>query len=218
VVSLAFLAGVVSVLVRFWRAQGIERQQLKWLVYVGAVIAISRLSSIVLAHFPLSAYVFVILDAIALAGLSIGIPVAIGIAMLRHRLWDIDIIINRTLVYGTLTGILALVYVGSIFALQSLLRGFTGSDQLAIVGSTLAIAALFMPLRRRIQQVIDRRFYRRKYDAKRIIDAFSSTLRVETDLTQLSEQLVAVVQETMQPAHISLWLRPSEHDGKLEAP
>jgi len=125
----------------------------------------------------------------------------------RSRLWDIDVLINRTLVYGTLTAILASVSIGLVIALQFLLRGLIGqTSDIAIVASTLAIRALFQPLRKRIQQVIDRRFYRRKYDAARTLAAFSATLRAEVDLSRLSEDLVAVVQETMQPAHISLWL------------
>src|SRR6266851_4148065 len=135
------------------------------------------------------------------------IPLSFGIAMFRYRLWDIDIIIKRTLVYGTLTGTLVVLYVGSILILQALLSGFTGGNAVALVVSTLAIAALFQPIRRRIQTIIDRRFYRRKYDAARTIAAFSATLRGETDLNTLSEQLVAVVQETMQPTFVSLWLQ-----------
>lgn len=135
------------------------------------------------------------------------IPLSIAFAILRSRLWDIDIIINRTLVYGSLTALLALFYFGLIFGLQYLLRGIISQDNaVAIVVSTLAIAALFQPLRRRIQAIIDRRFYRRKYDAAQIVETFSATLRNEVDLNQLREQLIAVVQDTMQPSHVSLWL------------
>jgi hypothetical protein len=143
------------------------------------------------------------------------VPIAFGVAILRNRLWDIDIIINRTLVYGTLTAILALLYFGLIFALQYLLQGIIHQiNDIAIVISTLAIAALFQPLHHRIQRVIDRRFYRRKYDAARTVEAFGATLRNEVDLSQLSEHLLNVVQETMQPAHISLWLRETDHESK----
>jgi len=138
-----------------------------------------------------------------------GLPVAVSIAILRYRLYEIDLLINRTLVYGALTTSLVAVYVVSIVVLQGLLRALTGQEsQLAIVASTLMIAALFQPLRRRIQSFIDRRFYRRKYDARKTLEAFSARLRNETDLDALGDDLVGVVRETMQPAHVSLWLRP----------
>jgi hypothetical protein len=149
--------------------------------------------------------------------LFMSIPISIGIAMLRYRLWDIDILINRTLVYGSLTVILTLLYFGLIFALQSLFQGlFHQNNAVAIVVSTLVIAALFQPLRHRLQRFIDRRFYRSKYDAAKTLEAFSATLRNEVDLNQLRENLLNVVQETMQPAHVSLWLRSPE--GHSEEP
>jgi hypothetical protein len=146
--------------------------------------------------------------------LTLLFPLSIGMAMLRSRLWDIDILINRTLVYGSLTALLALLYFGLIFALQSLFQGlFKQNNAVAIVVSTLVIYALFQPLRRRIQQIIDRRFYRRKYDAAKTLEAFSATLRNEVDLSQLREHLVAVVEETMQPTFVSLWLRPTQQNA-----
>jgi len=206
--NLVLLVAVISIIVRWRRAKDEERQQLKWLVYIGVISVITTIIGSTGALLPLSPYIPVLIGAIGVAGASIGIPVAIGIAMLRHRLYDIDILINRTLVYGTLTAILGLVYFGSVVVLQFLLRGFLAQGtQLAVVGSTLGIAALFHPLRQRIQQAIDRRFYRSKYDAARTLEAFSATLRNEVDLTELSKQLLAVVQETMQPAHVRLWLR-----------
>ena len=136
-------------------------------------------------------------------------PVAMGIAIFRYRLYQIDLIINRTLVYGSLTAVLAAVYLGGVVLLQYAFRTLAGEgSQLAVVASTLIIAALFIPLRRRIQGFIDRRFYRSKYDARKTLEAFSAKLRNETDLDALSEDLVGVVAETMQPAHVSLWLRP----------
>jgi hypothetical protein len=139
------------------------------------------------------------------------IPVAAGVAILRYRLYDIDVVINRTLVYGSLTALLVALYLGGVTATQRIFSTLTGQEQqpqLAIVVSALIIAALFNPLRRRIQAFIDRRFYRRKYDARKTLEAFSAKLRDETDLETLNEELVGVVRETMQPARVSLWLHP----------
>ena len=195
-----------------------QRQQTKWAV-LGIMVALLVL--VVLGFLLLlnpSGLYGLILNPVAYLMLLFA-PLSFGIAILRYRLLDIDIIINRTLVYSTLTVILTVVYVGLIIGLQALLRGIISQDNsVAIVISTLAIAALFQPLRHRLQQVIDRRFYRSKYDAVKIIEAFSATLRSEVDLNQLHEHLVAVVQETMQPTCVSLWLRPPEHDGTHGAP
>ena len=203
------LSSVVSLVVRFRRSQGQERQQMKWLTYAAATVV-----GMVLLTTLLEAANLVFLS--EMAGLAAdlliaGIPVGVGIAVLRYRLYDIDVVINRTLVYGSLTALLALVYLGGVTATQTIFRTLTGEQeqpQLAIVVSTLIIAALFNPLRRRIQSFIDRRFYRSKYDAAKTLEAFSAQLREETDLNALSEDLVGVVRETMQPAHVSLWLRP----------
>jgi hypothetical protein len=145
------------------------------------------------------------------------IPIAIGIAILRYRLYEIDLIINRTLVFGSLTAVLVLVYFGSVTATQALFQTLTGQQklpQLAIVISTLVIAALFNPLRGRIQSVIDRRFYRSKYDARKTLEGFSAKLRNRTDLDALNEELVGVIRETMQPAHLSIWLRPDPDNDR----
>ena len=219
--SLVVFGGTLFIMVyRYVRVfDGVQRQQAKWFVYA-AVISLcllflgTGLPGVVPADSP-SQLLFPIIILFSSALFYLGL----GFAILRYRLWDIDAIINRTLVYGSLTILLGLVYVGLIFALQYLLRGFINQDNgVAIVVSTLAIAALFQPLRHRLQRVIDRRFYRRKYDAIKTLEAFSATLRNEVELTQLREHLVAVVQETMQPAHVSLWLRPSEHDRTRQAP
>jgi hypothetical protein len=196
----------------------VERQQTRWVVFgiIVVVTGIFVILPIVTFFFPslnqpnTPSSLFFGLAAYPLVLLSI--PVSVGVAVLRYRLYDIDVLINRTLVYGTLTVLLALVYFGLIVVLQSLFQGvFHQNNAVAIVVSTLIIAALFGPLRRRIQWIIDRRFYRRKYDAARTLAQFSATLRNEVDLHQLREGLVAVVEETMQPTQVSLWLREDTH-------
>jgi hypothetical protein len=209
--ALCALASIFSLILRFQRVTGEERQQLKWFTYTGVLIVIlffgGALLPVLLQLFHIDPTLPNVIDNVLQLIVSMFIPIALGIAILKHRLYDIDVIINRTLVYGTLTILLALVYFGLVTALQVLLRSLINTtNDIAIVGSTLAIAALFQPLRKRIQAIIDRRFYRRKYDAARTLAAFSATLRNEVDLAALSEQLVAVVEETMQPASVSLWL------------
>ncbi len=223
--ELAILA--IVQLYRYRRVSSpLQRQQTKWVVFGFALPVTAFVGGTLLYQiFPALAESWSLYGApyqLALNASScllLLIPLSFGFAMLRSRLWDIDIIINRTLVYGALTVILTGVYVGLVIGLQALLRGIISQDSgVAIVISTLAIAALFHRLRRRIQRLIDRRFYRSKYDAAKTVAAFSATLRQEVDLDQLREHLLAVVQETMQPAHVSLWLRPPEHDGKQRAP
>jgi hypothetical protein len=205
--------------VRFRQAVGEERQQIKWFAFAAGFAALGWVVNS-LAHANDEGTESLLLVASLLLLLSLlGIPLAVGIAILKYRLYDIDLIINRTLVYGSLTATLALVYVGSVVSLQALLRVLTGQDStLAIVASTLLIAALFNPLRRRLQSFIDRRFYRRKYDAAKTLAAFGSRLREETDLDALSSDVVEVARGTMQPAHVSLWLRPdAEPEAEPEA-
>jgi hypothetical protein len=191
-------------------ARGVERQQIKWLLYVGPLFFIAAGLHIGFYYFWLAERAWGLWASyllVAIGGLS-G-PIAIGVAILRYRLYEIDIIINRTLVYGALTTTLVALYFGGIVVLQRVFVLLTGQQStLAVVASTLFIAALFNPLRHRIQSFVDRRFYRRKYDARKTLEAFSSKLRNETDLEALSDNLVGVVRETMQPAHVSLWLRP----------
>jgi hypothetical protein len=215
-ILLAGLGGVISLFVRFHRARGDERQQIKWFA---SAAALSLVWIFVFGQSTLSGLPGAI---VALSGLLVlpSIPIATGIAILRYRLYDIDRIINRTLVYGSLTLMLALLYFGGVTATQALLRTLTGQEQLpqlAVVVSTLVIAALFNPLRRRVQGFIDRRFYRRKYDARKTLEAFSTKLKNETDLESLNNDLVGVVRETMQPAHVSVWLRPDTAPKGKEA-
>jgi MFS family permease len=195
---------LASVVVRYIRSGGVQRQQIKWLLLATALSAsmvffeeITRIELDTEVPFAISIALF---------------PAAIAVAIFRYRLYDIDVIINRALVYGTLTVSLVMVYIGGVVGTQTVFRLLTGQEQqsqLAVVASTLAIAALFNPLRRRVQGLVDRRFYRRKYDARKTLDDFSIRLRDETDLQQLNADLLSVVRETMQPAHVSLWLRRS---------
>ena len=203
------LVGAASVVVGRRHARGIERQQIKWLLYASAIFFVGNvLKNTVFSPLGGGSWgLWVGYLLVAVGGL--GGPIAIGIAILRYRLYEIDTLINRTLVYGVLTVMLVALYFGGIVVLQRVFVLLTGQQStLAVVASTLLIAALFTPLRRRIQGFIDRRFYRRKYDARKTLEAFSATLRDETDLGALSENLVGIVRETMQPAHVSLWLRP----------
>ena len=204
---LLYVAIALSVFLRLRRAVEVERQQLKWFAYAAAIFAVSTLLNV--STLAVDAPLWV--ERAELAIFSVAgttVPIAIGIAILRYRLYDIDLIINRTLVYGSLTAMLILVYVGGVVSLQYAFRALTGQgSQLAIVASTLAIAALFNPLRGRIQAFVDRRFYRRKYDAAKTLEAFSAKLRDETDLEALNDDLAGVVAETRPPAHVSVWLR-----------
>ncbi len=209
--SASVVISAVSLVVRYRGATGEERQQIKWLVFAGALVAVGWAASGVAQDAASGSGALGALSLLLGITSLLSIPAAVGIAILRHSLYDIDLVINRALVYGALTASLALLYFGGVTATQAVVRTLTDQEQqpqLAIVASTLVIAALFNPLRRRIQTYIDRRFYRRKYDARKTLEAFSSKLREETNLNALSADLVGAVRETMQPAHVSLWLRP----------
>jgi hypothetical protein len=209
------IACIVAVVLRFRRARGVERQQLKWFAYGMTLSILMLFIIIILVFFSIgngAAGTFFYLAVV-------GIPISAGIAMLRYRLYDIDMLINRTLVYGLLTATLLGTYLLLVFGGQYLLASFFGpSNAVVLVVSTLIVAALFQPLRQRAQQLVDRRFYRSKYDAAQVVAHFSASLRSEVDLNQLSEHLLNVVQETMQPAHISLWLRKTTHESKRRLP
>jgi hypothetical protein len=210
-IVVCMVASASSLVVRFRRAGGQERQQLKWLTYAAVVFVVIFVSSLFVPQPVRASEIWPLVSLVLLVTVYPSIPVAVGVAILKDRLYDIDIIINRTLVYGVLTATLALVYFGGVVSLQYVFRAFAGGESsLAVVVSTLAIAALFVPLRRRIQHLIDRRFYRRKYDAEKTLEAFAARLRGETDLDSLGEDLVLVVRETLQPEHVSVWLRSSE--------
>jgi len=219
---LCIVASAVSMVLRFRRSRGEVRQQIKWITFVASLVGLLYLIAMigqlvfVLAvsggdgGLPPIPWWLELLFSVAVLGFA-GVPVAIGFAVLKYRLYDIDVVINLTLVYGSLTAMLVGLYFGGVAATQTILRALTGQTeqpQLAVVVSTLVIAALFNPLRRRIQSFIDRRFYRSKYDARKTLEAFSARLRDETDLETLNNDLAGVIRETMQPAHVSLWLRP----------
>jgi cytochrome b subunit of formate dehydrogenase len=202
------VVGASSMLARLRHAGRIERQQIKWFAYATVVV----ISGVILKNtlYPAVGVTWVWWVGLVLTAVGVvSSPVAMGVAILRYRLYGIDMLINRTLVYGSLTATLVVLYFAVIVVLQSLFVLLIGEKStLAVVASTLVIAALFTPFRRRIQSVVDRRFYRRKYDARKTLESFSTQLRNETDLKALSDDLVEVVRETMQPAHVSLWLRP----------
>jgi hypothetical protein len=220
---LCILASVVSLVLRYRRSGGEVRQQIKWIAFAVSFLGLAFVSvmAISLIHFFFAPETWErttdtpplwleLLFYVMLLSFG-GVPIAVGFAVLKYRLYDIDVVINRTLVYGALTATLALIYFGGVATVQMIFRALTSQEQqpqLAIVVSTLVIAALFNPLRRRIQGFIDRRFYRRKYDVRKTLETFSARLRDETDLEALNNELVGVVRETMQPAHVSLWLRP----------
>lgn len=203
------MLAAVSLILRFRREQGEERQQIKWVAYAMVLFVASTLVN----QAFISRYGHDLGPVVLLLGFQ-GLWFAIGVAIFKYRLYDIDILINRTLVYGTLTAVLVLIYFSSVVMLREILAPLLGgNNQIAIVASTLAIAALFNPLRRRVQSVIDRRFYRRRYDAQRTLQQFSVRMRDETDLNQLTSDLVNVVERTLQPAHVSLWLCEPEERG-----
>ena len=218
---LCILVSAASLVLRYRRSGAEVREQIKWLAFAASFVGVTYLSAVITGIFFLPGLfsskdpqpiLYALIPNLLLMSYAL-IPTAIGFAVLKYRLYDIDIIINRALVYGPLTVSLAAVYFGSVVATQAVFRALTGQEQqpqLAVVVSTLAIAALFGPLRRRIQNIIDRRFYRRKYDRARIMAAFGSRLREDVELQALSDDLLGVLQETIQPAHASLWLRSPE--------
>ena len=194
-----FLGALASLVVRFTRARGLERQQLKWFVYAaGLGVAVLVLPT------PIP-------DFLEWTLAPVGLSAAAAVAILRYRLYDIDRIINRTLVYGVLTAVLGLGYAGAVLLFGQLFGGVRATPTWAVAGTTLAVAALFQPARRRIQTAVDRRFNRRKYNAATTIQAFSTRLRDQIDLDTLSTELLAVVDQTTEPTRVSLWLRPSPH-------
>ena len=221
---LCILASAASLVLRYRRAGSVVREQIKWIafaaLFVGVQFMIDIGASVLLVPTTASREPqwLAVLDQVGFVSFA-SVPIAVGIAVLKYRLYDVDVIINRALVYAPLSVTLALIYVGGVVGMQALFRALTGQEStLAVVASTLAIAALFNPLRRRVQALVDRRFYRRKYDAAKTLSAFNSRLREETDLDSLGEEVLGVVRETMQPEHASLWLRPHGTNAKEDAP
>jgi hypothetical protein len=201
-VGAAALAGIASLVVRYRRARGIERQQLRWVAVAACLLILFAVGG--------DAASSVLGSGAGWAGILLGllaVAIAVAIALLRYRLYDLDVVVNRTLVYAALTAMLAATYLASVLLLQLVLSGAAGDSGLAVAASTLAVAGLFRPARARIQQAVDHRFYRRKYDAQRTVEAFSARLRDQVDLGALEHELGTVVRETLQPAHVSLWLR-----------
>ena len=224
--TLAIPAAAASLVVRFRRSRGQERQQLKWLAYAAAMLGLGVLGRELVAILDQLGWVrpqstrpvAAVLGGVAILGVT-GLPVTAGLAILKYRLYEIDRLINRTLVYGLLTALLAAVYAGLVLSIGQLSGGIgTEPPNGAVAGATLAVAALFQPARRRIQQVVDRRFNRRKYNAAQTIQAFSTRLREQVDLDTLSSELLAVVDQTMEPTQVSFWLRPSPHDSSDTPP
>ena len=229
VLPACILASAISLVLRYRRSGEEVHEQIKWLAFAASLVGVVYFGTILteLLFAPDSLItnetppLWVTLQRFLLVQSFSAVPIAVGFAILKYRLYDIDIIINRALVYGSLTLTLLLVYFGGVTATQALFRTLTGQQQqsqLAVVASTLAIAALFNPLRRRIQSFIDRRFYRKKYDARKILEAFSARLRDETNLDSLNAELMTVVRESMQPEHASLWLSPNNVSPAREEP
>jgi hypothetical protein len=208
----SIVLSAISLIFRYRRASGIERQQLKWFALAAVVIGIYTIAGGLLGYERvLGESAWALLDAVT----NIGLYLAVGVAILKYRLYDIDVVINRTLVYGSLSITLIALYLGAVVVLQRVFVALTeGRSTLAVVASTLLIATLFNPLRRRIQSFIDRRFYRRKYDARKTLEAFSARLRNETDLSRLGDHLEGVVREAMQPSYVRLWLRSGAGSGE----
>jgi hypothetical protein len=212
--GLLALVAAVSLLLRLRRARGEERQRIKWFAYAITVMAGGFFLTYTVAEAIDVRWVWWAGFGLTMASV-LGVQLSIAIAILKHRLYDIDLLINRTLVYGPLTAMLALVYFGGVVGLQAALRVLTGQEStLAVVASTLAIAALFNPLRGQVQGFVDRRFYRRKYDAAKTLATFNARLRDQTELETLSSDVIGVVRETMQPAHVRLWLRSPTEAGR----